>query len=219
MSELVRNSLDERCDDRHCIPSLIRPGWGGRRAYRRDRRHHRCECRTTAKKAFLITRQRQPVLASGKASGGYSAQRMRGGGSWSRDRSAIKWILNSARFEDVLFTGSVGPHEGGFDIAQRGIDPFESRGASRLFAASGLHRAVQTSGLGDSGEACQTVGDDIGAGVEGGACELSDRKAAEGFDGPKDDLIWLAIVRCWMQRRTASSCCASPAAAGPEPPI
>ncbi len=37
-------------------------------------------------KEILITRQRQPVLASGKASGRSSAQRMRGGGSWSRDR-------------------------------------------------------------------------------------------------------------------------------------
>ncbi len=37
-------------------------------------------------KRFLITRQRQPVLASGKASGGSSAQRMRGGGSWFRAR-------------------------------------------------------------------------------------------------------------------------------------
>ncbi len=37
-------------------------------------------------KFFLITRQRQPVLASGKASGGSSAQRMRGGGSWFRAR-------------------------------------------------------------------------------------------------------------------------------------
>jgi len=35
---------------------------------------------------FLITRQRQPVLASGKASGWSSAQRMRGGGSWFGDR-------------------------------------------------------------------------------------------------------------------------------------
>src|SRR5271167_142690 len=73
-----------------------------------------------------------------------------------------------------------------------------------------------TSGLGDSGEACQTVGDDIGAGVEGGACEPSDRKAAEGFDGPKDDLIRLAIVGCRDrsdERRLA--CCAAPAAAGP----
>ncbi len=34
----------------------------------------------------LITRQRQPVLASGKASGWSSAQRMRGGGSWLGDR-------------------------------------------------------------------------------------------------------------------------------------
>ena len=34
----------------------------------------------------LITRQRQPVLASGKASGWFSAQRMRGGGSWFGDR-------------------------------------------------------------------------------------------------------------------------------------
>ena len=36
-------------------------------------------------KHYLITRQRQPVLASGKASGRSSAQRMRGGGSWFRD--------------------------------------------------------------------------------------------------------------------------------------
>ena len=36
-------------------------------------------------KSYLITRQRQPVLASGKASGRSSAQRMRGGGSWFRD--------------------------------------------------------------------------------------------------------------------------------------
>ena len=34
-----------------------------------------------ASKGFLITRQRQPALASGKASGWSSAQRMRGGGS------------------------------------------------------------------------------------------------------------------------------------------
>ena len=70
--------------------------------------------------------------------------------------------------------------------------------------------------MGDGGEACQTVGDDIGAGLEGGACELSDRKAAEGFDGPKDNLIWLAIVRCrdrGDERRLAR--CAAPAAAGP----
>jgi hypothetical protein len=32
-------------------------------------------------KGYLITRQRQPALASGKASGWSSAQRMRGGGS------------------------------------------------------------------------------------------------------------------------------------------
>ena len=62
----------------------------------------------------------------------------------------------------------------------------------------------------------EPVGDDIGAGLERGACELSDRKAAEGFDGPKDDLIWLAIVRCRDrsdERRLA--CCAALAAAGP----
>jgi hypothetical protein len=47
-------------------------------------------------------------------------------------------------------------------------------------------------------------------------CELADRKPAEGFDGPKDDLIWLAIVRCRDrsdERRLA--CCAAPAAAAP----
>jgi hypothetical protein len=37
-------------------------------------------------KYFLITRQRQQALASGKASGRSSAQRMRAGGSWFRDR-------------------------------------------------------------------------------------------------------------------------------------
>ena len=78
---------------------------------------------------------------------------------------------------DVFFSHrSVCPDEGGFDIAQGGIDPFESRGASRLLAASGFYRSVQASGLGDSGEACQTVGNDMGVGAEGGACELSDRK-------------------------------------------
>src|SRR5208282_6144767 len=94
--------------------------------------------------------------------------------------------------------------------------PFESRGARRLLAASGLYRGVQASGLGDSGEACQTVGDDIGAGFERGACEHSDRKAAEGFYGPKNDLIWLAVVRCRNrsdERRLA--CSAAPTAAGP----
>src|SRR5208282_5758181 len=54
--------------------------------------------------------------------------------------SAIESVFELREISrDVFFShGSVGPHEGGFDIAQRGIDPFESRGASRLFAASGF---------------------------------------------------------------------------------
>src|SRR5271166_3819668 len=45
----------------------------------------------------------------------------------------------------------------------------------------------------------------LAPGLSAVLCELSDREAAEGFDGPKDDLIWLAIVRCRdSQRRTAS---------------
>jgi hypothetical protein len=84
----------------------------------------------------------------------------------------------------VFFShGSVGPHEGGFDIAHRRIDPFESRGANSLLAASGLYWGVQASRLGDSGEACQTVGDDIGAGLERGACELRMAKLLKALTG------------------------------------
>ena len=55
--------------------------------------------------------------------------------------SAIESIFELREISrDVFFLhGSVGSHEGGFDIAQRGVDPFESRGASRLLAASGLY--------------------------------------------------------------------------------
>src|SRR5271154_228829 len=53
------------------------------------------------------------------------------------------------------------------------------------------------------------------AGVRG-ACELSDGKAAEGFDGPKDDLIGLAIVGCRDRSdEWRLACCAPPAPAGP----
>ena len=54
--------------------------------------------------------------------------------------SAIESVFELREISrDVFFShGSVGPHEGGFDIAQRGIDPFEGRGASRLLAASSL---------------------------------------------------------------------------------
>src|SRR5208337_1938269 len=147
-----------------------------------------------------------------------SATNARRGIIASRLYRRLNRYSNSARYRATCFFshGSVGPHEGGFDVAQRGIDPFESRGAGRLLAASGLYCGVLASGLGDSSEACQTVGDDVGSRLERGACEHSDRKTAKGFDGPKDDLIWLAIVRCRDrsdERRLA--CCAAPAAAGP----
>ena len=55
--------------------------------------------------------------------------------------SAIESIFELREISrDVFFSyGAGGPHEGGFDVAQCGIDPFESRGASRLLAASGLY--------------------------------------------------------------------------------
>ena len=59
----------------------------------------------------------------------------------SRSIPAIETIFELREISRNVFFlhGSVGPDEGGFDIAQRGVDPFESRGASRLFAASGLY--------------------------------------------------------------------------------
>ncbi len=55
--------------------------------------------------------------------------------------SAIELIFELREISsDVFFVhGSAGPDEGGFEMAQRGIDPFESRGSGRLLAASGLY--------------------------------------------------------------------------------
>jgi len=60
------------------IPCFAERRYGGEPKPFADRGFHRSL-------AFLITRQRQPVLAGGKALGRSSAQRMRGGGSWFRD--------------------------------------------------------------------------------------------------------------------------------------
>ena len=62
--------------------------------------------------------------------------------------------------------GAVGSHDRRLDVAERGVDPFESRRFGGLRSRAGDDRRMRAAGLVDGSEAFQAVGDDLGAALE-----------------------------------------------------
>ena len=57
----------------------------------------------------------------------------------------------------LLINRSVGSNDGGFDIAERRIDPFEGGGACRGSAGAGLDDLMRTPGVGYGTETRQAI--------------------------------------------------------------
>ena len=109
--------------------------------------------------------------------------------------------------------GAVGSNQRRLDVAERGVDPFESRGFGGLRSGARDDRRVRAAGLDDGREAFQAVGDDLGAAGKRRARKFAQRDFAERLHPPQDDLMRLAVV-CRFDRRD-ERCLARRAAPGP----
>ena len=62
--------------------------------------------------------------------------------------------------------GAVGSCDGGLDVAERRIDPFERRRACRLRSRPGRDNLMRAPGIGDAGETLKAVADDSAVRIE-----------------------------------------------------
>src|SRR4051794_39914482 len=76
--------------------------------------------------------------------------------------ASIEAILELSEISgDVLLTdGAIGSGQGGLDVAERGVDPFEGRRQRGLATGAGSDRLVSASGVGDTPKAGEAVTDD-----------------------------------------------------------
>jgi len=76
--------------------------------------------------------------------------------------SAIKTILELGEVSGhVLGTdGTVRTDDGGFDVPERGVDPFERRASSGGRPTAGADRFMLASGIADVAETGETIADD-----------------------------------------------------------
>jgi hypothetical protein len=59
--------------------------------------------------------------------------------------------------------GTVGSCDGGFDVAQRGVDPFEGWRPSRPWPRPGLDDLVRAPSIGDAGETLKATTEQSGS--------------------------------------------------------
>jgi len=90
----------------------------------------------------------------------------------------------------------VGADDRGFNIAERGVHPFESRRAGGGGTAAGLDGLVGASGVGHAGEASQAIADDLT-----GSIEISLGEPRQGVAGKCGDPAQLDADRLALHRR------------------
>jgi hypothetical protein len=95
----------------------------------------------------------------------------------------------------LLVDCPVGPNDGGLDVAECRIDPFEAGGASRGSARAGYDDLVGTSGLGHSPETGQAVADNRAGRIEAALGKHRNRVIAEAGNPPQPQLHRLALRR------------------------
>ena len=78
--------------------------------------------------------------------------------------------------------GAVGSCDGGLDVAQRGVDPFERRRACRLRSRPGRDNLMRAPGIGDAGETLKAVADDSAVRIEAALGEPCNRSCTEAGD-------------------------------------
>ena len=91
--------------------------------------------------------------------------------------------------------GPVGSGDGGLDVAESGIDPFEGGGFRRSRSRAGFDDRVVASSARDGGKAGEAVADDGAGGIEALPREGRDGGAAKAGDAPKLQADGLAFRR------------------------
>src|SRR5512144_2566115 len=95
----------------------------------------------------------------------------------------------------LLADGPVGGGDGGLDVAERGIDPFEGGCQHRLAAGSGADRLMRASRIRDAAEASEAIADDGAGGIEAAPGQLFDLLAPEAIDPAQLQAYRLAVGR------------------------
>jgi hypothetical protein len=78
--------------------------------------------------------------------------------------------------------GTVCSCDGGLDVAEGRVDPFEGRRLSCLWSRPGLDDLVRTASFGDAGETLKTVADDRAVWIEAALGEPRERGCTEAGD-------------------------------------
>src|SRR5215213_10933335 len=89
---------------------------------------------------------------------------------------------------------AVGAGDGGLDVAESGVDPFEWRPLGCPLAAAGHDRGVLQPGLGRGGPAAQPIGDETAGRSQVLGHEPFDFLLAEALDRQELDLARAAVV-------------------------
>ena len=90
--------------------------------------------------------------------------------------------------------GTVGSCDGGFDVAQRGVDPFEGWRPSRFWPRPGLDDLVRAPSIGDAGETLKAIADDGTVWIEAALGEPRDRGCTEAGDTAQLQVNRLSVV-------------------------
>ena len=170
---------------------------------------------------FLITRLRQPVLAGSKASRrSWAATQARLVIIVGRSYRRLRRYSNSARSRaNVFFSHDYGrsASRAALILSNSVLTHLKAGARAACLPLPVFIELCRHAGFRDVGEASQTVGNIyFQPGRSAVLASFRIAQTAEGFDGPKDDLISLDIVR----RRDHSNarrlaCSSTPAAAGP----
>src|SRR4029077_15329619 len=106
---------------------------------------------------------------------------------WDHRRQIVSPVEAIFEFGEVArdmlaVDGAVGSCDGGLDVAQRGVDPFECRRACRLRSRPGRDNLVRAPGIGDAGETLKAVADDSAVRIEAALGEPCNRSCTEAGD-------------------------------------
>ena len=103
--------------------------------------------------------------------------------------------LGEVAWDVLAVDGPAGADNRGLDVAQRGIDPFEGRGAHCRGAASSLDGLVGAPGIGDAGKALEPITHDRATRTEAALGKGGQCLVGETADPSQLDANRLAIRR------------------------
>src|SRR4029077_3628306 len=125
---------------------------------------------------------------------------------WDHRRQIVSPVEAIFEFGEVArdmlaVDGAVGSCDGGLDVAQRGVDPFERRRACRLRSRPGRDNLMRAPGIGDAGETLKAVADDSAVRIEAALGEHCNRSCTEAGDSAQFQPTrargfqsWLAVL-------------------------